>query len=157
LASRGKFVGKSIPVSTSKGHGGKGAKGAKATNPTKAGRSRRTQPTKASTSTPALAPTPALRSPPNGVHDDQDHLIQPETLDPPKCPIKGISIDPQSVNDASFLGDTLVDLQLSVEMETTLEMPSSDISTYLDMNNRLYPRIDVLNIPDELKFIMQYR
>jgi len=75
----------------------------------------------------------------------------------PELPTKDLSIDPQlAVDDTSFLFDTLMDCQSSVEVET-LKMPTLDIGTYIDMNHQLYPRIDVLNIPHELKFIMDYR
>lgn len=165
LASRGKFVGKSIPVSSGKGQGGrgrkdeKGGKGAKGAKATKARRSRRTQPTEVevSTSTPALALAPALQPPPDEAQDNQGNLAQPGMPDAPEFPTKELSIDPQlAIDDNTFLFDTLMEFQSTVEVEA-LKMPILDIGTYMDMNNQLYPRIDVLNIPDELKFIMDYR
>ncbi|KAJ5523678.1 hypothetical protein N7494_010328 [Penicillium frequentans] len=165
LASRGKFVGKSIPVSTGKGQGGragkegKGGKGVKGAKATKARRSRRTQPTEVevSTSTPALALAPASQSPPDEAQDNQGDPTQSRMLNAPKFLTKEIPIDPQlAIDDNTFLFDTLMDFQSTVEVET-LKMPTLDIGTYMDMNNQLYPRIDVLNIPDELKFIMEYR
>lgn len=169
LASRGKFVGKSIPVSTSKGpeergergkRGGKGttgAKGEKGAKATKARRSRRTQPTEVSTPTPALALALAVQPPPDEAQDNQGLLAQPGMLNALEFPTKEVSIDPQLVvNDTSFLFETLMDFQSSVEVET-LKMPTSETGTYMEMNNQLYPSIDVLNIPNELKFIMEYR
>lgn len=147
LASRGQLVGKTIPVAE-----------------TKRRRTRRVQ-----RSTIPSLPSPALpQSPPTPANNDTDQIeLQAERFEDLLDPIQifadiadlGTPSDLLWSNDVPLinnLADDIVGPQLDPEPEYPSQDPERFVGS-LGLNHILGPSLDILGIPDELKFIMQYR
>lgn len=150
LASRGQFVGKSIPVP--------GAK--------KRRRSRRVQRSVASSPSPPTVP-PSPRSPVN-VTDNVEPEIQEsqieELLDTSRLFVEvaethdTLPVDeiwPGDFSPINFL-DEIPEAQ-DLGADSPLQDLCKDLGGSLGLYNMLNPSFGGLSLPDELKFIMQYR
>lgn len=149
LASRGQFVGKSIPVSGT----------------TKRRRTRKAQQMTISSSPPSTLPQ-SLPSPPND--NNQAELLEntfENLFDPMQLFMEITNAETPSnplmwSNDISLtqgVSDDLVEPQLDPDPESQLQDYSQELQTSLDFSHILGPSPDILSIPGELKFIMQYR
>jgi hypothetical protein len=140
-------VGKTIPVAE-----------------TKRRRTRRVQ-----RSTIPSLPSPALpQSPPTPANNDTDQIeLQAERFEDLLDPIQifadiadlGTPSDLLWSNDVPLinnLADDIVGPQLDPEPEYPSQDPERFVGS-LGLNHILGPSLDILGIPDELKFIMQYR
>lgn len=147
LASRGQLVGKTIPVAE-----------------TKRRRTRRVQ--RSTSPSPPLSALP--RSPPSpAINYNAQTGLQAERFEDLLDPIQlfadiadlGTPSNLPWTNDFPLinnLADDIVEHQLDPEPES----PSQELESFvgsLGLSHILGPSLDILGIPDELKFIMQYR
>ncbi|CEJ59487.1 hypothetical protein PMG11_08111 [Penicillium brasilianum] len=148
LASRGQLVGKSIPIAET----------------TKRRRTRRVQRSTVPSSPPPVLP----RSPKEPVNNDEQAEPQEprleDLLDPVQlfADIADLATPSNPLiwsNDISLMNNVSGDL-LEPQLNADAESPSWDHSEQfggsLALNHIPEPSLDILGIPDELKFIMQY-
>ncbi|KAJ5623182.1 hypothetical protein N7490_011787 [Penicillium lividum] len=149
LASRGQFVGKSIPV---------------------AGMTKRRQTRRAQQPTvPTVAPPTLPQSPQSPANNNDRAEAQKNRFDDPIDPmalfleLDNVNTAPDPLiwsNDVSFMAD-FSDGLAEPEPDANIEPPFQDHSkeppSILAFRHILGPSLDILSIPDELKFIMQYR
>ncbi|KAF3386733.1 hypothetical protein F1880_001482 [Penicillium rolfsii] len=147
LASRGQLVGKTIPV---------------------AGKKRR-QTRRAKRSTIPSPPSPTSpESPPSPANKDNDQTgLQAESFEDLLDPIQlladiadlGTPSDLVWTNDVPLL-NSLADDLVEPQLDSETESPPQDLEQFggfLRVSNILGPSLNLLGIPDELKFIMHYR
>ncbi|KAJ5713040.1 uncharacterized protein N7483_010221 [Penicillium malachiteum] len=148
LASRGQFVGKSIPVPGT----------------TKRRRTRRAQQPTARTPSPPTAPQ-SPQSPVNDVQTEPQENQVEDLLDPLQLFV-GIPENHASPGLLTWSDEfALVDIfpeditepQLSLAITPPPQDQYKDLGGSLSFYNTLGSSLDCISIPDELKFIMQYR
>lgn len=149
LASRGQLVGKSIPVAET----------------TKRRRTRRVQRATVPSPPPPLPQSPKAQDPVNNDQAESQDARFEDLLDPLQlfADIADLATPSDPLiwsNDVSLMNnpsDDLVDPQLNADPESPSQDHSELFEGSLALHQILGPSLDILGIPDELKFIMQYR
>ncbi|KAJ5689950.1 hypothetical protein N7462_004342 [Penicillium macrosclerotiorum] len=115
-------------------------------------------------STPANTPTITPEPPSNNDQAKPTESPLENLLDPVQLFMEITNVEtppdssswPHNVSLMNLFSDDLVEPQPDPDIEPPLRSDSKELTGSLDFSYILSPSLDILNIPDELKFIMQY-